>query len=160
MSEAPRRSERFVAREARELRKEVLVSPWPELGLVALDGPDDPDPELAFEDGRVVRIDGRGIDQFDLIDHFLARHGFDPEAAEQLRQALQQSLRQIAQRQKPGEPGEPGDEADGAAIDSVGVDSIFAESAGSLRVGSAGVGSDISRTPRWRRYATDDASPP
>jgi propanediol dehydratase large subunit len=82
MSEARRRSERFVAREARELRKELLISPWPELGLVALDGPNDPEPELVFEDGRVVRIVGRGADEFDLIDHFLARHGFDADAAE------------------------------------------------------------------------------
>jgi propanediol dehydratase large subunit len=95
MSEAPRRSERFVAREARELRKELLVSPWPELGLVALDGPNDPDPELVFEDGRVVRIDGRGVDEFDLIDHFLAQHGFDPEAAEA---AASLSDRELARR--------------------------------------------------------------
>ncbi|HEY2220404.1 MAG TPA: propanediol/glycerol family dehydratase large subunit, partial [Gaiellaceae bacterium] len=83
MSEAPRRSERLVAREAREVRKEVLVSPWPDLGLVALDGPNDPEPELVVEEGRVVRIDGRGLDEFDLIDHFLARHGFDLDAAEE-----------------------------------------------------------------------------
>ena len=81
MSEVPRRSERFVAREARELRKEVLVSPWPELGLVALDGPNDPEPELAVEDGRVTRIDGRGVEEFDVIDHFLAQHGLDLDAA-------------------------------------------------------------------------------
>jgi propanediol dehydratase large subunit len=81
MSEAPRRSERFVAREARELRKELLVAPWPELGLVAFDGPNDPEPELAVEDGRVTRIDGRGVDEFDVIDHFLARHGLDLDAA-------------------------------------------------------------------------------
>jgi propanediol dehydratase large subunit len=81
MSEAPRRSERFVAREARELRKEVLVSEWPELGLVAFDSPNDPDPELVIEDGRVVRLDGRGVDEFDLIDHFIARHGIDVGAA-------------------------------------------------------------------------------
>jgi propanediol dehydratase large subunit len=80
MSEPLRRSERFVAREARELRKEVLVSPWPELGLVAFDGPNDPEPELVVEDGRVVRIDGRGVDEFDVIDHFVARHGIDVEA--------------------------------------------------------------------------------
>src|SRR5205823_12182686 len=83
MSEAPRRSERLLARERREVRKEVLVSPWPDLGLVALDGPNDPEPELVVEDGRVVRIDGRGLDEFDLIDHFLARHGFDLDAAEE-----------------------------------------------------------------------------
>jgi propanediol dehydratase large subunit len=81
MSDGPRRSERFVAREARELRKEVLVSPWPELGLVAFDSPYDPEPELDVADGRVVRIDGRGVDEFDLIDHFLAAHGFDLAAA-------------------------------------------------------------------------------
>ena len=81
MSEAQRRSERFVAREARELRKEVLVSPWPELGLVAFDSPYDPEPGLVVEAGRVVGIDGRRLEEFDVIDHFLARHGFDLDAA-------------------------------------------------------------------------------
>jgi propanediol dehydratase large subunit len=81
MSEVPRRSERFVAREARELRRELLVSPWPELGLVAFDGPNDPEPELAVEDGRVTRIDGRGVEDFDVLDHFLTRHGLDLDAA-------------------------------------------------------------------------------
>jgi propanediol dehydratase large subunit len=81
MSEVPPRSERFVAREARELRREVLVSPWPELGLVAFDGPNDPEPELTVEDGRVIRLDGRGVAEFDVIDHFLALHGIDFDAA-------------------------------------------------------------------------------
>ena len=81
MSEVPRRSDRFVAREARELRKELLISPWPELGLVAFDGPNDPEPELVVEDGRVTRIDGRGADEFDVIDHFLALYGLDLDAA-------------------------------------------------------------------------------
>jgi propanediol dehydratase large subunit len=81
MSESSRRSERFLAREARPLRKELLVSPWPELGLVAFDGPNDPEPELVVEDGRVVRLDGRGEDEFDIIDRFLVRHGLDVDAA-------------------------------------------------------------------------------
>jgi propanediol dehydratase large subunit len=81
MSEVPPRSERFVAREARELRKELLVSPWPELGLVAFSGPNDPEPELGVENGRVVRLDGRGLAEFDVIDHFLALHGIDLDAA-------------------------------------------------------------------------------
>jgi propanediol dehydratase large subunit len=81
MSEVPPRSERFVTREARVLRKELLVSPWPELGLVAFDGPNDPEPELVVEDGRVTRIDGRGVEEFDVIDHFLAAHGLDLDAA-------------------------------------------------------------------------------
>lgn len=76
-----RRSSRFVSREQRELRRELLVSPYPELGLVAMDGPNDPEPSLVLEEGRVVEIDGRREPDFDVIDHFLARHGIDPEAA-------------------------------------------------------------------------------
>ena len=81
MPENGRRSRRFEAREQRELRRELLVSPYPELGLVAMDGPDDPEPSLGFEGDRVVEIDGRREDEFDVIDHFLARHGFDADAA-------------------------------------------------------------------------------
>src|SRR5438094_2006961 len=92
MSEAQRRSERFVAREARELRKEVLVSPWPELGLVAFDSPYDPEPGLVVEAGRVVGIDGRRLEEFDVIDHFLARHGFDLDAAAAAAELTDQEL--------------------------------------------------------------------
>jgi propanediol dehydratase large subunit len=81
LPENGRRSRRFVSRERRELRRELLVSPYPELGLVAMDGPNDPEPSLVVEDGRVVEIDGRREDEFDVIDHFVARRGIDVEAA-------------------------------------------------------------------------------
>ncbi|HST24826.1 MAG TPA: propanediol/glycerol family dehydratase large subunit [Gaiellaceae bacterium] len=81
MPENGRRSSRFESREARELRREVLVSPYPELGLVAMDGPNDPEPSLVVQDGRVVEIDGRGEADFDVIDWFLAGHGIDLDAA-------------------------------------------------------------------------------
>jgi propanediol dehydratase large subunit len=61
----------------------VLISPWPELGLVAMNGPNDPEPELAVEDGRVTAIDGRQEPDFDVIDRFLAAHGLDLGAAEE-----------------------------------------------------------------------------
>jgi len=76
-----RRSERFQSRELRGLRRELLISPYPELGLVAMDGPGDPEPSLVVENGRVVEIDGRREQDFDVLDHFLARYGFDVEAA-------------------------------------------------------------------------------
>jgi propanediol dehydratase large subunit len=78
-----RRSERFVSRERRELRRELLISPYPELGLVAMDGPNDPEPGLAVEDGRVVEMDGRRAADFDVIDRFVARYGLDLEVAEE-----------------------------------------------------------------------------
>ena len=52
-------SRRFASRAERELHREQLVSPLPELGLVAADGPNDPEPELVVEDGVVTRMDGR-----------------------------------------------------------------------------------------------------
>lgn len=77
----PRRSGRFVAREQTPLRREMLVEPWPELGLVASAGPADPAPELVVENGVVVRLDGRGADDFDVIDRFLVAHGLDLDVA-------------------------------------------------------------------------------
>ncbi|HET9938592.1 MAG TPA: propanediol/glycerol family dehydratase large subunit [Gaiella sp.] len=75
------RSGRFVAREASELRRELLVEPWPELGLVAAGGPADPAPELVVEDGVVTRLDGRAAADFDVIDRFLVAHGLDLDVA-------------------------------------------------------------------------------
>jgi propanediol dehydratase large subunit len=74
-------SARFASRAAKELRRELLVTPLPELGLVAANGPDDPEPELVIEDGVVVRMDGRAVAEFDVIDRFLVAHGLDLEVA-------------------------------------------------------------------------------
>jgi propanediol dehydratase large subunit len=78
---SPQRSRRFTSREERELRLETLIAPYPELGLVAMDGPSDPEPSLVVAEGRVVEIDGRREHDFDVLDHFIARHGIDRDAA-------------------------------------------------------------------------------
>jgi propanediol dehydratase large subunit len=75
------RSGRFASRARSELRRETLVEPWPELGLVASAGPSDPEPELVVEEGAVVRLDGRSEDEFDVIDRFLVAHGLDLDVA-------------------------------------------------------------------------------
>jgi propanediol dehydratase large subunit len=77
----PRRSKRFIAREQRELRRELLITPFPELGLVAMHGPNDPEPGLRVDDGRVVFLDGRSEHEFDSLDHFIARYGLDLDVA-------------------------------------------------------------------------------
>ena len=53
----------------------------PELGLVSLASPGDPEPSLLVRDGRVVELDSRPADEFDVIDEFIARHGLDLGAA-------------------------------------------------------------------------------
>ena len=75
------RSRRASSRAERPLRREVLVSALPELGLVAANGPNDPEPELVVRGGRVVRMDGRDAADFDVIDRFVAAHGLDVEVA-------------------------------------------------------------------------------
>ncbi len=81
MSPEVPRSGRFASRAEKELRREILVSPLPELGLVAADGPNDPEPELVVEHGVVTRLDGRAAADFDVIDRFLVAHGLDLEIA-------------------------------------------------------------------------------
>jgi propanediol dehydratase large subunit len=77
----PRRSRRFLEREGRPLRRELLISPCPELGLVAMNGPNDPEPGLTVADGRVVFLDGRTESEFDALDRFIAHYGLDLEVA-------------------------------------------------------------------------------
>jgi propanediol dehydratase large subunit len=75
------RSARFRSRAERELRRELIIEPMPELGLVAANGPNDPEPELLVEHGIVTRMDGRDAADFDVIDRFLVSHGLDLEVA-------------------------------------------------------------------------------
>jgi propanediol dehydratase large subunit len=74
-------SRRFASRAERDLHLEQLVSPLPELGLVAANGENDPDPELVVEDGVVVRMDGRAAVAFDVVDRFVVAHGLDLDIA-------------------------------------------------------------------------------
>src|SRR3954471_729561 len=78
---AERRSARYVKREEREVRREVLIEPLAELGLIAMNGPNDPVPSLRIENGRVVEVDGRAAAEWDTLDHFIVQHGLDLEVA-------------------------------------------------------------------------------
>ncbi len=53
----------------------------PKLGLVAMRSPHDPEPSLAMRDGVVVELDGKAVEDFDVIDEFIARYGLDLEIA-------------------------------------------------------------------------------
>ena len=77
------RSARYVAREERPLRREVLIEPLAELGLVAMDGPNDPEPSLVISDGSIVEIDGRSRENWDALDHFVASYGIDVQIAQE-----------------------------------------------------------------------------
>ena len=80
MSEEPR-SERFRVRATAPLRRETLIRPEPSLGLVAMNGPGDPEPSLVITDGVVSELDGKPRERFDTLDRFIAAHGIDLEVA-------------------------------------------------------------------------------
>ncbi len=88
-------SARYASRGERELRREVLIEPVVELGLVAANGPNDPEPSLEIRDGEVVELDGRRPHEWDVIDQFVARWGIDPAAAQE---AAALDDREIARR--------------------------------------------------------------
>jgi len=76
------RSKRFEKLARRPINRETFIKPWPEVGLIAMDSPLDPSPSLKIEEGVVVEMDGVRREEFDLIDHFIARHALNLEVAE------------------------------------------------------------------------------
>ena len=83
MEPAEGTSRRSAFYETRTISRDVVVPEYPELGLIAFDSPNDPEPSVRVEGGQIVEIDGRGEAEFDLIDAFLAAHGINPAVAEE-----------------------------------------------------------------------------
>ncbi|MEE8457854.1 MAG: propanediol/glycerol family dehydratase large subunit [Acidimicrobiia bacterium] len=75
-------SDREEARKQRGLRDEMVIEPQPSLGLVTMDGPNDPAPSLTITHSKVMEMDGKRADTFDLIDRFIGLHGIDVAIAE------------------------------------------------------------------------------
>ena len=70
-------SKRFEKLRARDINKEVFISEMPELGLIVMGSPTDPNPSLEIRDGKIVEMDGRHKDEFDAIDQFIAAHAIN-----------------------------------------------------------------------------------
>jgi propanediol dehydratase large subunit len=77
-----RRSKRTEILENRPVNLDGFVEEWPEVGMVAMDSPYDPQPSVRVENGVVVEMDGRTREHFDFLDQFIADHAIDAEAAE------------------------------------------------------------------------------
>ena len=82
MEENPMRSKRFAKLADRPVNKETFINPWPETGLIVADSPLDPSPSLKVENGVITEMDGVQRADFDLIDHFIARHSINLDIAE------------------------------------------------------------------------------
>jgi len=78
-----RRSARTEILENRPVQLDGFVEEWPEVGMIAMESPYDPDPSIRVEDGRIVEMDGRERADFDFIDQFIADYAIDVGSAEE-----------------------------------------------------------------------------
>lgn len=75
------KSKRFKALAERPVNKDGFVAEWPEVGLIAIGSPNDPKPNIKIVAGKIVEMDGKQREDFDLIDRFIADYGIDVEIA-------------------------------------------------------------------------------
>ncbi len=78
-----KRQKRFEVLEQRPIRKDGFIKEWVEVGLVAMDSPNDPKPSIRIENGKVVELDGKRRQDFDMIDTWIADHCIDTAVAEE-----------------------------------------------------------------------------
>lgn len=72
---------RFRFMDGQRVNLDGFAEPDPELGMIAFNSPADPEPSLVVENGRVIEMDSKPEFEFDIIDHFIARHGLDLDVA-------------------------------------------------------------------------------
>jgi len=77
-----KRSKRFLELEKRPISKDAFIKEWPEAGLIAMEGPDDPKPSVKIENNKIVELDGKKRADFDMLDSFIADHTLDLDIIE------------------------------------------------------------------------------
>lgn len=75
------RSKRFEALEKRPVNQDGFVKEWPEVGMIAMDSPNDPKPGIKIENGKVTELDGKKRDDFDMLDTFIADYAIKLDRA-------------------------------------------------------------------------------
>ena len=78
-----RRQKRFEVLAQRPVNKDGFIKEWVEVGLVAMESPNDPTPGIKIQNGKVVELDGKARSDFDMIDTWIADHCIDPSVAQE-----------------------------------------------------------------------------
>lgn len=79
-----KRSKRFEILAQRPVNQDGFVAEWPEVGLIAMQSVNDPRPGIVVSGDRVIELDGKKRDEFDMIDRFVADHAIDAQVAEKV----------------------------------------------------------------------------
>ena len=78
-----KRQKRFEVLADRPVNKDGFIKEWVDVGLVAMESPNDPKPSIRIENGVVVELDGKRRDDFDMIDYAIADYCIDKRVAEE-----------------------------------------------------------------------------
>ncbi|WP_270940024.1 propanediol/glycerol family dehydratase large subunit [Romboutsia lituseburensis] len=77
------KSKRFEALAKRPVNQDGIIGEWADEGLIAMNSPNDPKPSIKIENGRVVELDNKQRENFDMIDRFIADYAINLEKAEE-----------------------------------------------------------------------------
>jgi propanediol dehydratase large subunit len=77
------KSKRFQVLAERPVNKDGFVKEWSEVGLIAMNSPNDPKPSIKIVNGKVVELDGKKRENFDMLDSFIADHAINLQRAEE-----------------------------------------------------------------------------
>ena len=78
------KSKRFEVLSQRPVNQDGYVKEWVEEGFIAMESPQDPKPSIRIENGKIVELDGKRREDFDLIDTFIANYAIRLERAEEV----------------------------------------------------------------------------
>jgi propanediol dehydratase large subunit len=78
-----KRQKRFEILAQRAVNQDGFIKEWMDVGLVAMDSPNDPTPSIKIDNGQVTEMDGKPRDEFDMIDFWIADHTIDTTVAEE-----------------------------------------------------------------------------
>jgi propanediol dehydratase large subunit len=78
-----KRQKRFEVLEKRAVNQDGFIKEWIDVGLVAMESPNDPIPGIKIQNGSVVEMDGKKRSDFDMIDTWIADHCIDTAVAEE-----------------------------------------------------------------------------
>ena len=65
-----------------DVYQDVVAKEDPSIGLIALDCENDPKPSIQIHNGKIIEMDGKKENEFDMIDQFIARYGINKKTSE------------------------------------------------------------------------------
>jgi len=78
-----KRQKRFEVLAERAVNQDGFIKEWVDVGLIAMDSPNDPTPSIKIENGTVLEMDGKRREEFDMIDTWIADHCINADVAEE-----------------------------------------------------------------------------